>query len=345
MTYFRLVAEEVRHYMAALGMRRFDELIGRVDLLVPRAGETPRQQRLDLSPLVDEDGVDTTKPQRCLVTHNASFDKGELAETMLNDMLPAIETGGGGEYHYAVRNSNRSLGARISGEIARRYGEPGLEHNPLTVRCRGTSGQSFGVWNAGGLHLYLEGDANDYVGKGMAGGRIVVYPPPDSCLASQENVIMGNTCLYGATGGRLYAAGRVGERFAVRNSGAVAVVEGAGDHCCEYMTGGVVVLLGDTGLNFGAGMTGGFAFVYDRHNTFADRYNHELLDICRIDTENTGAHRKLLKELVNTFVKETGSVWGQALVDDYDACLGKFWLAKPRSASLDALFDIMVRAA
>jgi glutamate synthase (NADPH/NADH) large chain len=201
------------------------------------------------------------------------------------------------------------------------------------------------VWNAPGLHLYLEGDANDYVGKGMSGGKIVLYPPADGKYASQHNVIMGNTCLYGATGGRLYAAGRVGERFAVRNSGAVAVVEGAGDHCCEYMTGGVIAVLGDTGFNFGAGMTGGFAFVLDRDNVFVDHYNHELVDIHRIDSEETEMHRNLLYRLIGDFVADTGSRWGKTLLDEFPDYLVRFWLVKPRNAKLDALAQAMVRAA
>src|SRR5439155_1256854 len=155
----------------------------------------------------------------------------------------------------------------------------------LAERCSGNAGQSVGVWNAGGLNLYLEGDANDYVGKGMAGGRIVLRHPSRARFVAKDTIIMGNTCLYGATGGELYAAGLAGERFAVRNSGAVAVIEGAGDHCCEYMTGGAVCVLGRTGVNFGAGFTGGFAYVLDLERNFVDRYNHELIDISRIHPE------------------------------------------------------------
>jgi len=345
MTYFRWVAEEVREWMAGLGVRRLDDLIGRTDLLRLLPGETGRQQRLDLRPLLHDAEVPADKPRRCLQARNESFDKGELAERMVRDMLPLIEAGGGGEFHYPVRNDNRSIGARLSGEIARRHGNSGMEHNPLVVRLRGTAGQSFGVWNAGGLHLYLEGDANDYAGKGMAGGKIVVYPPQVDDYPSQENVVLGNTCLYGATGGRLYAAGRVGERFAVRNSGALAVVEGAGDHCCEYMTGGIVTVLGETGFNFGAGMTGGFAFVLDRDNVFVDHYNHELVDIHRIDTEQTETQRHLLKRMIADFTADTGSRWGQTLLDGFPDYVNRFWLVKPRTAQMDALAAAMVEAA
>jgi len=201
------------------------------------------------------------------------------------------------------------------------------------------------VWNAGGLHLYLEGYANDYVGKGMAGGKIVVYPPYADACQGRDNVILGNTCLYGATGGRLYAAGQAGERFAVRNSGAIAVVEGAGDHCCEYMTGGIVTVLGETGINFGAGMTGGFAFVLDYENIFVDYYNHELVDIHRIDSEKTETHRNLLYRMIGDFVADTGSRRGQQLLDDFPDYVMRFWLVKPRTAKLDALSEAMVQAA
>ena len=184
-----------------------------------------------------------------------------------------------------------------------------MQDAPLTVRCSGNAGQSFGVWNAGGLHLYLEGDANDYVGKGMAAGRIVLRHPARARFVAKDTVIMGNTCLYGATGGELYAAGVAGERFAVRNSGALAVIEGAGDHCCEYMTGGAVCVLGRTGVNFGAGFTGGFAYVLDLERNFVDRYNHELIDISRIHPEAMQSHVQHLEGLLERHVAETASGW------------------------------------
>ncbi|RMD70719.1 MAG: glutamate synthase large subunit, partial [Gammaproteobacteria bacterium] len=275
--YFRFVAQEVREWMARLGVRRLEDLIGRTDLLSLADGQTDKQSKLDLTPILAEPEEAKGKPKFCQVERNVPFDKGELAEQMVRDMLPAIESKTGGEWSYAIKNVHRSIGARVSGEIARRHGNLGMEDAPLVVRLYGTAGQSFGAWNAGGLHLYLEGDANDYVGKGMAGGKIVLHPPPAARFDSPKTPIMGNTCLYGATGGRLFAAGTAGERFAVRNSGAIAVVEGVGDHGCEYMTGGVVAVLGETGLNFGAGMTGGFAYVLDLEDTFQDRYNRELI--------------------------------------------------------------------
>jgi glutamate synthase (NADPH/NADH) large chain len=284
-------------------------------------------------------------PQYCSAPSNAPFDKGELAERMVKDMLPSIEAKKGGEWSYEVRNYNRSVGARLSGEIARRWGNYGMEDSPVTVRLTGNVGQSFGVWNAGGLHMHLEGDANDYVGKGMAGGKIVLRHSRAARFAHNETIIMGNTCLYGATGGQLFAAGVAGERFAVRNSGAVAVIEGAGDHCCEYMTGGVVCVLGRTGVNFGAGFTGGFAYVLDLERDFVDRYNHELIDISRIHAESMQSHLQHLEGLLDQHLAETGSVWAEEIVNDLRTYIGKFWVVKPKAASIDSLIENLRRAA
>ncbi len=343
--FFRFVAQEAREWMATLGVRRLEELIGRTDLLELLPGQTDKQQRLDLHPLLSDGGVPSDKPQHCLVPRNEPFDKGELAEQMVEDALPTIEKQTGGEFHYTIRNVNRSIGARLSGEIAKRHGDQGMDEIPVVVRFKGTAGQSFGVWNAGGLHMYLEGDANDYVGKGMAGGKLVIYPPRPSDLVSYENVIIGNTCLYGATAGKLFAAGMAGERFAVRNSGAHAVVEGVGDHGCEYMTGGVVTVLGSAGLNFGAGMTGGFAFVLDLEGNFHDRCNAELIDIHRITPEHMEAHRNYLRDMIAEFVSETASAWGQTLLDEFEDYAGKFWLVKPKAQDLATLLDSLQRAA
>ena len=345
MNYFRFIAEEVRELLARLGYRSIDEIIGRTELLAARAGGTAKQQHLDLSPILSKGTALATASHVCTAPRNVPFDAGELAERMVAEMLPAIEAREGGSFEFEVRNFNRSIGARISGEIAKRWGNLGMETTPLKVKLRGHAGQSFGVWNAGGLHLHLEGDANDYVGKGMAGGQIVVRPPQGVSFESRDNVIIGNTCLYGATGGILYAAGQAGERFAVRNSGAHAVVEGVGDHGCEYMTGGVVVVLGDTGLNFGAGMTGGFAYVLDQRNRFVDFYNHELIDIYRIRTESMEEHRNYLEAMIETFVAATGSAWGREVLDNFADMIGKFWLVKPKATSLEDLVDSLSKAA
>jgi glutamate synthase (NADPH/NADH) large chain len=343
--YFRFVAEECREIMASLGVRTMAELIGRTEYLSIKEGETAKQRKLDLSPILSTAGLAADRPQYCTDARNVPFDKGELAERMVHDMLPAIEGRSGGTFAYEVSNRHRSLGARLSGEIARRHGNNGMSGAPVNVRLKGSVGQSLGVWNAGGLNLYLEGDANDYVGKGMAGGRIVLRPPAGSTFVTCETPIMGNTCLYGATGGEVYAAGMAGERFAVRNSGALAVIEGAGDHCCEYMTGGVVCVLGRTGLNFGAGFTGGFAYVLDMDRDFVDRYNHELVDIHRISMESMEQNLHHLRGLIEAHVRETGSRWGAEIVNDFRTFIGRFWLVKPKAAAIDTLIDNLRRAA
>jgi glutamate synthase (NADPH/NADH) large chain len=343
--FFRFVAEETRQLMADLGVRKMDELIGRVDLLELQDGVTKRQSRLDLSPIISNEGLAEDAPQFCTEVSNAPYDKGELAEEMLRTVLPAIESKSGGRFGFEVRNFNRSIGARVAGEIARRYGNVGMADNPIDISLRGTAGQSFGVWNVHGLNLTLIGDANDYVGKGMAGGRVVIRPPENVSYDTRETAIIGNTCLYGATGGTLFAAGTAGERFAVRNSGATAIIEGTGDHCCEYMTDGVVVVLGKTGVNFGAGMTGGFAYVLDIDRDFVDCYNHELIDIHRISPESMEAHLHHLRALLVEYVAETSSVWGEMILDDYRTFLPKFWVVKPKAAELNSLIESLRRAA
>lgn len=339
MNYFTFIAQETREWMARLGVRSMEELIGRVDLLELLPGETAKQQKLNLGALLDQGHIPDTEPRFCIEPSNPSFDKGELAEQMVKDALPAILAGQTVELSYHLRNTNRSIGARLSGEIAKAHGAEGLPEGTITLKLTGTAGQSFGVWNAQGLQMFLEGDANDYVGKGMAGGRLVLYPPKGSAFVAHETTIMGNTCLYGATGGRLYAAGTAGERFGVRNSGAQAVVEGTGDHCCEYMTGGCIIVLGNTGLNFGAGMTGGFAFVYDENDQFSNRYNNELIDIHRINTEGMEQYRQFLRQQIQDHVTLTGSVHGQELLDRFDDAVNKFWLVKPKAAKLDSLLQ------
>tara|TARA_R110002049_G_scaffold30729_8_gene105073 strand:+ start:11161 stop:15612 length:4452 start_codon:yes stop_codon:yes gene_type:complete len=343
--FFHFVAEELRQLMAELGVRSMAELIGRVDLLELQPGKTPKQHRLDLSPIISDSGLAADTPQFCTDLRNKPFDKGELAEEMLEATLPAIRNLSGGRFHFDVRNFNRSIGARLSGEIARMHGNHGMAEHPLEINLTGTAGQSFGAWNVSGLNMTLLGDANDYVGKGMAGGRIVIRPPEAAGYIANETAIIGNTCLYGATGGQLFAAGTAGERFAVRNSGATAVIEGAGDHCCEYMTGGVVVVLGRCGVNFGAGMTGGFAYVLDIDRDFVDRYNHELIDIHRITPESMEAHLHHLRTLIARHIELTGSEWAATLQDDYRTYLQKFWIVKPKAAELGSLIESLRRAA
>ncbi|MGO8828797.1 MAG: glutamate synthase large subunit [Steroidobacteraceae bacterium] len=345
MNYFRFVAQECREIMAALGVRRLAELIGHTELLEILPGETSRQRKLDLRPVLANSALVSNTPQYCIDPRNQPYDQGALGERMLNDMQEAIANKSGGTFSYLVSNFHRSIGARVSGEIAKRWGNRGMSDAPLIVTLKGSAGQSFGVWNAGGLHLHLEGEANDYVGKGMAAGKIVLKHPAGSAFVARETVIMGNTCLYGATGGELFAAGTAGERFAVRNSGALAVVEGTGDHCCEYMTGGVVCVLGRTGVNFGAGFTGGFAYVLDMERDFVDRYNHDLIDIHRVSPEGMGTHVQHLRGLIEQHVEATGSVWGAQLLNDFRTFIGRFWVVKPKAAAIDSLLVNLRRAA
>lgn len=337
--FFHFIAEETRTWLAKLGVARLQDLVGRTDLLEVLPGYTSKQEKLNFEPMLFNDAIPEGAPQTCQVPFNQPFDKGELAEQMVADILPAIENKSGGFFEYSVTNCDRSIGARLSGEIAKRYGNLGMNESPVQLNLVGSIGQSFGVWNAGGLHMRLEGDANDYVGKGMAGGQLVLVPPACSTFETRRTPILGNTCLYGATGGKLFAAGRAGERFGVRNSGVHAVVEGAGDHCCEYMTGGIVTVLGKTGHNFGAGMTGGLAYVLDQDNQFVDRYNHELIEICRVNTESFEPYRRHLRSIIQEYAAVTNSNWGKHVLANFDDLIRLFWLVKPKAANLDGLLD------
>ena len=340
--YFRFVAQEIREILASIGVRSLDDVIGRPEYLEMIEPKTVKQKRLDLSALLSIADVSDDVPRRCTSVRNEPWDRGPLAEKMVNDARPSIESGIGCEFNYAIANTNRSIGARLSGEIAK---SQTLRSAPIRMNFKGTAGQSFGAWNAAGLELHLEGDANDYVGKGMAGGKIVLRPPHNSPLSSQQTPIVGNTCLYGATGGRFFAAGTAGERFAVRNSGAIAVLEGCGDHGCEYMTGGAVLSLGRTGVNFGAGMTGGIAFVLDLERIFVDCYNHELIDIHRLTHEDMEPHLSFLHEMIGEYVHETNSRWGKRVRDDFLELVGRFWLIKPKAAEIKDLMETLREAA
>jgi len=258
---------------------------------------------------------------------------------MVADAIGAIRAGTKVKLAYEIRNVNRSIGARLSGEIAWAHGAHGLPDDTIRIDLAGSAGQSFGVWNHKGLTLTLEGDANDYVGKGMGGGRLVIFPPKRATFEASRNIIIGNTCLYGATGGELYAAGMAGERFGVRNSGALAVVEGIGDHGCEYMTGGTVIVLGDTGLNFGAGMSGGMAFVVDEAGDFVSRANKEMVELTRITSVGTEPYRDFLEAQIERHLTLTGSARAKALLADFDATLAKVWLVKPKRISIEDLVE------
>ena len=264
--YFRFLAQEVREYLAEMGFTRLDDIVGRTDLieLKPAAPDT-KAALLDFGRLlhrVDNGAaLHNISPQRHDINH-------VLDVPMLAAAREALDNRREVSLEYAIANTDRSVGAMLSGAVAARYGEQGLPDRTIQVRFKGSAGQSFGAFLARGISFRLEGEANDYLGKGLSGGHISVQPPVRSGFAAEDNTIAGNTLLYGATSGEVYINGRAGERFAVRNSGAVAVVEGVGDHCCEYMTGGRVVVLGETGRNFAAGMSGGVAYVWDKHRNF-----------------------------------------------------------------------------
>jgi glutamate synthase (NADPH) large chain len=345
MNFFRFVAQDVRTHLANLGVAKLQDLIGRVDLLEAISGQTDKQRKLDLSPILAASGYVCEESQYCTVAQNPPRDQALFAARMVADLADAIAHKTGGIFHYEISNRDRAIGARVSGEIAKRHGNLGMSDAPITLKLSGVAGQSLGAWNVGGLHLHLTGDANDYVGKGMCGGKIVIAPSKRAGFVAKDAVILGNTCLYGATGGKLFAAGRAGERFAVRNSGATAVIEGAGDHCAEYMTGGMLAVLGRTGHNFGAGMTGGFAYVLDLERDFVDHCNLELIDLLRMSPEGLESNLQHLRTLIKSHQQETGSVWAAQLLEEFRDVLGKFWLVKPKAASLESLIDALRQAA
>ncbi len=340
--YFSFIAREAREIMASLGVSRLTDLIGRTDLLAVLPGMTTKQQQLDLSSLLISPPPAAGKALFCTES-NPPFDKGELNQRILNEVLPFIGSEKKKTFYFDIKNTDRSVGATLSGAIAGRYGDQGLAATPVRLSFSGTAGQSFGVWNAGGIEMCLTGDANDYVGKGMAGGMLAIRPPVGSAFRSHHATIAGNTCLYGATGGKLFLAGRAGERFAVRNSGAIAVVEGIGDNGCEYMTGGIVCVLGKTGINFGAGMTGGFAYVLDQDTEFTKRVNPELVDVLSISGLPT--HEEHLRGLIIEHVRHTQSDWSEEILDQWSHWVGHFRLVKPKSSDIKALLGHRSRSA
>jgi len=323
--FFTFVAEETRHILAEMGYQSLDQLIGRFDLLKRREDVT-----LSKTDSLTMDYVLTSPVEEKHTLPLVAHSNGPvLDDDILADpgVLQAIETHARLEKDVTILNTDRSVGGRIAGEIARRYGDDGFR-GELVLNFTGAAGQSFGAFIVPGMTLKVVGEANDYVGKGMHGGEIIIVPPPGSLFDPAESVIVGNTCLYGATGGVLYANGRAGERFCVRNSLGAAVVEGTGDHCCEYMTGGTVVVLGPTGRNVGAGMTGGLAYFLDEDATFASKVNPEIVRIQRVGT-NIG--ESALKALITDHARLTGSPKAKRILDAWDTYLPNFWQVVPPS--------------
>jgi glutamate synthase (NADPH) large chain len=321
--YFLFLAEEVREHLAVLGFRTLDEAIGHVELLdVAPAVNHWKARGLDLLPVLCAPDVPGDAPLRRVRGQDHGLDKA-LDNQLIAAAAPALEDGSPVRVELPVRNEHRSLGAMLGGEVTLRFGGKGLPDDTIDVRLHGTAGQSFGAFVPNGVTLRLYGDANDYVGKGLSGGRLVIRPDESAPFAAEDQIIAGNTLLYGATGGEVYLRGRVGERFAVRNSGAVAVVEGVGDHGCEYMTGGTVVVLGPTGRNFAAGMSGGLAFVW---RLDLARVNRELVDLEPVGADDG----RLLRDLVERHLAETGSPVAARLLDDWATALAEFTAVVPR---------------
>ncbi|MGR5348728.1 glutamate synthase large subunit [Vibrio mediterranei] len=340
--YFTGLADEVRELLAELGVEKLTDLIGRTDLLEAVEGMTAKQSKLDLSSILEAPESPLSHPLYW-TEPNHPFDAAELNQKIINETRAAVEIQSGGNFYFDVRNTDRSIGARLSGEVAKRYGNQGMATNPIKLYLDGTAGQSLGVWNAGGVEIYLTGDANDYVGKGMAGGKLVIKPHVGTTFTCNDATIIGNTCLYGATGGKLFAAGTAGERFGVRNSGTIAVIEGAGDNACEYMTGGIVAILGATGVNFGAGMTGGFAYVMDSNADFEGRVNTESVEV--ISLSDLYIHQEHLRGLIAEHLEETGSVHAENILANFDEWIPKFYLVKPKAADLNTLLGHQSRSA
>jgi glutamate synthase (NADPH/NADH) large chain/glutamate synthase (ferredoxin) len=319
-------AQEVREILASIGARSLDEIIGRADLLTQVSRGSAHLDDLDLNPLLitvdgwDKIVYDRSKPR--------NFVPDTLDAEIIRDGARFFEEGEKMQLSYAVRNTHRTIGTRASSHIVKNFGmRNSLQPDHLTVKLTGSCGQSLGAFAAPGLKIEVSGDANDYVGKGLSGGIIVVRPPMISPLVASENTIIGNTVLYGATDGYLFAAGRAGERFAVRNSGATVVIEGCGTNGCEYMTGGVAVILGRIGANFGAGMTGGMAYLYDPKGLAEDYMNLESLVTCAVAHPHWEAQ---LKGLIERHVRETGSKMGNEILQNWEAERANFLQVCPK---------------
>jgi len=327
--FFDAVAQEMRELMASLGIRTVNELIGRVDLLRQREiPDHPKANLLDLKPLLVDVAGDSGVPRHATRDSNDGPAEHTLDDTIMQDAKDAINDGRPISRSYKIKNTNRSVGTRVSGEIGYQWGEAGLPERSIELKLTGSAGQSLGAFLSPGIRIILTGEANDYVGKGMSGGEIIVRPPAKRGFVAHDNVIVGNTLLYGASGGIFFANGRAGERFDVRNSGATAVVEGIGDHGCEYMTNGVVIVLGSTGKNFGAGMTGGVAYVLDLAEKFATRINPELIVLERLEET---ADLDLVKGLVYRHLEETESEYAREILADWPRFQAKFWKVCPKT--------------
>jgi len=307
--------------MADIGARTLDELIGRCDLLeVEDSIRHWKSQGVDFANILYRPQPADTVPVRCVQPQDYGLEEA-LDHKLIEEALPALRERKPVVIEMEINNSNRTVGAMLSNAVARRFGKDGLPRDTITLNFRGSAGQSFGAFGGLGLTLRLEGDANDYLGKGLSGAKIIVVPPRNATFKPEENVIAGNTLLYGATSGEVYIRGKAGERFAVRNSGARAVVEGVGDHGCEYMTGGRVVVIGPTGRNFAAGMSGGIAYVYDPDRTFSSRCNIEMVEL---ESLAKPGDIQIVRTLLENHVKHTGSTVAKKLLADWGKAVKSF---------------------
>ena len=317
--FFTFLAQEVREYLAEIGVERMDDIIGRTDLIIRKSeNESPKQSLITFDQILAR--VDNGAAIRHTIDQQHGIDHVKDVE-MLHAATEALENQKEISLEYTIANTDRACGAMLSGTIAAKYGEAGLPEHTLNVKFKGSAGQSFGAFLVPGVNFKLEGEANDYLGKGLSGGRIAVLPPVRSNFQAEKNTIAGNTLLYGATSGEVYINGRVGERFAVRNSGAIAVVEGVGDHCCEYMTGGRVVVLGSTRRNFAAGMSGGVAYVWNKDGNFDYFCNMEMVELSLIEE---ASYRKELHELIRQHYLYTGSNLARIMLDDWNRYVDEF---------------------
>ena len=338
--YFRFVAEEVREAMAEMGFRTMEEMIGRVDRLdTTGAVDHWKARGLDLSPILLNPDVPDTVARRCVREQDHGLERA-LDNTLIERCAPAVEHRTPVSFTLPIRNVNRTVGTMLGSEITRKWGGEGLPDGTIDVTFTGSAGQSFGAFLPTGVTLTIEGDANDYFGKGLSGGRLAVYPPRASTFVAEENIVIGNVALYGGTGGEAFVRGVAGERFAVRNSGVNAVVEGVGDHGCEYMTGGRVVILGRTGRNFAAGMSGGIAYVLDPTGTFAQRCNPGMVDLETLDDEDA----ELVQRLIRRHVDHTASANGQAVLDGWDTTRPAFVKVMPRDYKRVLMAEAKARA-
>jgi glutamate synthase (NADPH/NADH) large chain len=317
--FFTFLAEEVREHLAQMGFRNMDEIIGRSDLIeIHQSDPHPKVRKLDFSRITDF--ISSGNDIRCTKIQDHKMDH-ILDKEIIRKTKPAIEKSLPIEMEITITNTDRAVGAMLSGEIAKRYGNVGLQDHTITVGFKGSAGQSFGAFLAAGITFYLEGEANDYLGKGLSGGRIALIPPSTASFVPEDNIIAGNTLLYGATSGEVYINGRVGERFCVRNSGAIAVVEGVGDHCCEYMTGGRTVVLGRTGKNFAAGMSGGLAYVLDVEGNFDYFCNMEMVELTLIEDKSDSIE---LYQLISQHAHYTQSPLAKRILENWDEYLKHF---------------------